>query len=344
MSEEKNITNLSELGEFGLIDRLAANIKIYNKSTEKGIGDDAAVINHGDEETLVSVDILCEGVHFDMTYCPLKHLGYKAAVVNFSDIYAMNGTPTQIVVGMGISSKYSVEAIEEIYRGIRLACDQYHVDLVGGDTTASKSGLFLSITVIGKAKKEDIVYRDGAKPNDLLCVSGDLGAAYTGLLILEREKAAFMEDPNMQPEFAGYDYILERQLKPEARWDIVKRLKDAGVKPTAMIDISDGLASEVLHLCKESKVGCNVYEERIPMNHKTIQTAKDFNIVPCVAALNGGEDYELLFTVAQSDYEKVKDMDDVRIIGYMTADAGQANLITNDNCQVPIEAQGFKHF
>lgn len=344
MSEEKKITNLSDLGEFGLIDRLASKIKIYNKSTEKGIGDDAAVINHGDEETLVSVDILCEGVHFDMTYCPLKHLGYKAAVVNFSDIYAMNGTPTQIVVGMGISSKYSVEAIEEIYRGIRLACDQYHVDLIGGDTTASKSGLFLSITVIGKAKKEDIVYRDGAKPNDLLCVSGDLGAAYTGLLILEREKAAFMEDPNMQPEFAGYDYILERQLKPEARWDIVKRLKDAGVKPTAMIDISDGLASEVLHLCKESKVGCNVYEERIPMNHKTIQTAKDFNIVPCVAALNGGEDYELLFTVAQSDYEKVKDMDDVRIIGYMTADAGQANLITNDNCQVPIEAQGFKHF
>lgn len=344
MPEEKNITNLSDLGEFGLIDRLAANIKIYNNSTEKGIGDDAAVINHGDEETLVSVDILCEGVHFDMTYCPLKHLGYKAAVVNFSDIYAMNGTPTQIVVGMGISSKYSVEAIEEIYRGIRLACDQYHVDLVGGDTTASKSGLFLSITVIGKAKKEDIVYRDGAKPNDLLCVSGDLGAAYTGLLILEREKAAFMADPNMQPEFAGYDYILERQLKPEARWDIVKRLKDAGVKPTSMIDVSDGLASEVLHICKESKVGCTVYEERIPMNHKTIQTAKDFNIVPSVAALNGGEDYELLFTVAQSDYEKVKDMDDVRIIGYMTADEGQANLITNDNCQVPLEAQGFKHF
>lgn len=344
MSEEKNITNLSDLGEFGLIDRLAANIKIYNNSTEKGIGDDAAVINHGDEETLVSVDILCEGVHFDMTYCPLKHLGYKAAVVNFSDIYAMNGTPTQIVVGMGISSKYSVEAVEEIYRGIRLACDQYHVDLVGGDTTASKSGLFLSITVIGRAKKDDIVYRSGARPNDLLCVSGDLGAAYTGLLILEREKAAFMEDPNMQPEFAGYDYILERQLKPEARWDIVKRLKDAGVKPTAMIDISDGLASEVLHLCKESKVGCTVYEERIPMNHKTIQTAKDFNIVPSVAALNGGEDYELLFTVAQSDYEKVKDMEDIRIIGYITADEGQANLITNDNCQVPLEAQGFKHF
>ena len=344
MAEQENTTNLSELGEFALIDKLVENVNIYNESTIKGVGDDAAVINHGDEETLVSVDILCEGVHFDMTYCPLKHLGYKAAVVNFSDIYAMNGTPTQIVVGMGISSKYSVEAIQEIYSGIRLACDRYHVDLVGGDTTASKSGLFISITVMGKARKEDIVYRSGAKPNDLLCVSGDLGAAYTGLLILEREKAAFMADPNMQPEFAGYDYILERQLKPEARWDIVKRLKDAKVKPTAMLDISDGLASEVLHICKESKVGCMVYEERIPMNQKTIQTAKDFNIVPSIAALNGGEDYELLFTVAQSDYEKIKDMEDVRIIGYITADEGQANILTADDHQVPIEAQGFKHF
>ncbi|MCQ2308167.1 MAG: thiamine-phosphate kinase [Bacteroidales bacterium] len=344
MAEQENTTNLSELGEFALIDRLVENVSIYNESTIKGVGDDAAVINHGDEETLVSVDILCEGVHFDMTYCPLKHLGYKAAVVNFSDIYAMNGTPTQIVVGMGISSKYSVEAIQEIYSGIRLACDRYHVDLVGGDTTASKSGLFISITVMGRARKEDIVYRSGARPNDLLCVSGDLGAAYTGLLILEREKAAFMADPNMQPEFAGYDYILERQLKPEARWDIVKRLKEAGVKPTAMLDISDGLASEVLHICKESKVGCMVYEERIPMNQKTIQTAKDFNIVPSIAALNGGEDYELLFTVAQSDYEKIKDMEDVRIIGYITADEGQANILTDDDHQVPIEAQGFKHF
>lgn len=344
MAEQENTTNLSELGEFALIDRLVENVNIYNESTIKGVGDDAAVINHGDEETLVSVDILCEGVHFDMTYCPLKHLGYKAAVVNFSDIYAMNGTPTQIVVGMGISSKYSVEAIQEIYSGIRLACDRYHVDLVGGDTTASKSGLFISITVMGRARKEDIVYRSGARPNDLLCVSGDLGAAYTGLLILEREKAAFMADPNMQPEFAGYDYILERQLKPEARWDIVKRLKEAGVKPTAMLDISDGLASEVLHICKESKVGCMLYEDRIPMNQKTIQTAKDFNIVPSIAALNGGEDYELLFTVAQSDYEKIKDMEDVRIIGYITADEGQANILTADDHQVPIEAQGFKHF
>lgn len=344
MADQETITNLSELGEFALIDKLVKNVKIYNDSTLKAVGDDAAVIDHKDEQTLVSVDILCEGVHFDMTYCPLKHLGYKAAVVNFSDIYAMNGTPTQIVVGLGISSKYSVEAIEEIYRGIRLACDRYHVDLVGGDTTASKSGLFISVTVIGKAKKEDIVYRNGAKPNDLLCVSGNLGAAYTGLLILEREKAAFMADPNMQPEFAGYDYILERQLKPEARRDIVEKLKELKVKPSSMIDISDGLASEVLHICKESKVGCQVYEDRIPMNQKTIQTAKDFSIVPSIAALNGGEDYELLFTIAQSDYEKVKNMDDVRIIGYMTADEGQANLITHDNHQIPIEAQGFKHF
>ena len=344
MADQENITNLSELGEFALIDKLVQNVKIYNDSTLKAVGDDAAVIDHKDEQTLVSVDILCEGVHFDMTYCPLKHLGYKAAIVNFSDIYAMNGTPTQIVVGLGISSKYSVEAIEEIYRGIRLACDRYHVDLVGGDTTASKSGLFISVTVIGKAKKDDIVYRNGAKPNDLLCVSGNLGAAYTGLLILEREKAAFMADPNMQPEFAGYDYILERQLKPEARRDIIEKLKEIKVKPTSMIDISDGLASEVLHICKESKVGCMVYEDRIPMNQKTIQTAKDFNIVPSIAALNGGEDYELLFTIAQSDYEKVKDMDDVRIIGYITPDEGQANLITPDNHQIPIEAQGFKHF
>lgn len=344
MTGQDKTTNLSDIGEFGLIDKLAKEVKIHNESTIVGIGDDAAVIDHSGEETLVSVDLLCEGVHFDVTYCPLKHLGYKSAVVNFSDIYAMNGTPTQIVVGMGISSKYSVEAIQEIYSGIRLACDQYHVDLVGGDTTSSKAGLFISVTVIGKAKKDDIVYRSGARPNNLLCVSGDLGAAYTGLLILEREKAAFLEDPNMQPEFDGCDYILERQLKPEARWDIVKRLKEAGVKPTAMIDISDGLASEVLHLCKESKVGCMLYENRIPMDTKTVQTAKDFNIVPSIAALNGGEDYELLFTIEQSDYEKVKDMEDISIIGYMTDDEGQANIITNDMHQVPIEAQGFKHF
>ena len=345
MEEQTNTTKLSEIGEFGLIDKISEGISGRNVSTLKGIGDDAAVIKFEDDmQTLVSVDILCEGGHFDLTYCPLKHLGYKAAVVNFSDIYAMNGTPTQIVVGLGISSRFSVEAIEELYKGIRLACDLYNVDLVGGDTTSSKAGLFISVTVIGKAKKDEIVYRSGAKPNDLLCVSGNLGAAYTGLLILEREKAAFKADPNMQPEFAGYDYILERQLKPEARRDIIAQLKALNVIPTSMIDISDGLASEILHICKESKVGCTVYEERIPMNQKTIQTAKDFNIVPSIAALNGGEDYELLFTVKQSDYDKVKDMDDVRIIGFMTADEGQANLITKDEHQIPIQAQGFTHF
>lgn len=349
MSEDKDngqieLTDLSELGEFGLIDRLTDKIKIHNKSTIKGVGDDAAVIDHKSEQTLVSVDVLIEGVHFDMTYMPLKHLGYKAAVVNFSDIYAMNGTPTQIVVGIGISSKFSVEAVEEIFSGIRLACDNYKVDLVGGDTTASKSGLFISITVIGKAKKDDIVYRDGAKANDLLCVSGNLGSAYTGLLILEREKAAFMADPNVQPELYGYDSILERQLKPEARKDIVASLKELGIKPTSMIDISDGLASEILHLCKDSKVGCRVYEDRIPMNQKAVDVAKEFNIVPCVAALNGGEDYELLFTVKQDDYQKVKDMEDVRIIGYMTPDVNVAELITTDEHVIPIEAQGFKHF
>lgn len=349
MSEDKDngqieLTDLSELGEFGLIDRLTDKIKIHNKSTIKGVGDDAAVIDHKSEQTLVSVDVLIEGVHFDMTYMPLKHLGYKAAVVNFSDIYAMNGTPTQIVVGIGISSKFSVEAVEEIFSGIRLACDNYKVDLVGGDTTASKSGLFISITVIGKAKKDDIVYRDGAKANDLLCVSGNLGSAYTGLLILEREKAAFMADPKVQPELYGYDSILERQLKPEARKDIVASLKELGIKPTSMIDISDGLASEILHLCKDSKVGCRVYEDRIPMNQKAVDVAKEFNIVPCVAALNGGEDYELLFTVKQDDYQKVKDMEDVRIIGYMTPDVNVAELITTDEHVIPIEAQGFKHF
>lgn len=343
-NQENQFTKLSSLGEFGLIDKLTEKIKLFNESTVKGVGDDAAVINNKDEQTLVSVDILIEGVHFDMTYTPLKHLGYKAAVINFSDIYAMNGIPTQIVVGLGISNRYSVEAVEELYSGIRLACSKYHVDLVGGDTTASKNGLFISITAIGKAKKKDIVYRNGAKANDLLCVSGNLGAAYTGLLILEREKAAFMADPNMHPELDGYDYILERQLKPEARKDVIAKLKEIDVKPTSMIDISDGLASEILHLCKESDVGCRIYEKRIPMNDKAVEVAKEFNVVPIVAALNGGEDYELLFTVKQLDYDKIKTVDEICIIGYMTADANHTELITNDNHSIPLEAQGFKHF
>ena len=264
----KPLTQLDELGEFGLIDQLTTDFPLRNASSLKGVGDDAAVINHEGMRTLVSVDMLIEGIHFDMTYCPLKHLGYKAAVSNFSDIYAMNGTPTQIVVGLGVSSRFTVEALDELYAGIRLACERYHVDMVGGDTTSSKTGLVISITVIGMAKDEDIVYRSGAKKNDLLCVTGDLGGAYVGLLILEREKAEFLSNPNMQPQLKGLDYVLERQLKPEARKDVVEQLKAIGVKPTSMIDISDGLASEILHLCKESGVGCQLYEETSPSTRR----------------------------------------------------------------------------
>ena len=346
MEEENTInrTELDELGEFGLIDQLTQDFPLRNDSSLKGVGDDAAVINHEGYRTLVSVDMLVEGIHFDMTYTPLKHLGYKAAVSNFSDIYAMNGTPTQIVVGLGVSNRYSVEALDELYSGIRMACDRYQVDMVGGDTTSSKTGLVISITVIGKAKEEDIVYRSGAKKNDLLCVSGDLGGAYMGLLVLEREKAEWIANPNMQPKLDGLDYVLERQLKPEARKDIVAQLKDLGIKPTSMIDISDGLASEILHLCKESGVGCQLYEEKIPLDPSTDRLAKEFNIVPSIAALNGGEDYELLFTIDQKDYDKIKEIyTDVSIIGYMTDDKGVAELITPDNHVVPLKAQGWDH-
>jgi thiamine-monophosphate kinase len=289
--------------------------------------------------------MLIEGIHFDMTYCPLKHLGYKAAVSNFSDIYAMNGTPTQIVVGLGVSSRYTAEALDELYAGIRLACERYHVDMVGGDTTSSKTGLVISITVIGMAKDEDIVYRSGAKKNDLLCVSGDLGGAYIGLLILEREKVEFLSNPNMQPQLKGMEYVLERQLKPEARKDVVARLKELGIKPTSMIDISDGLASEVLHLCKESGVGCQLYEGKIPQDPSTVKIAKDFQVVPSIAALNGGEDYELLFTINQNDYEKIQQLsEDITVIGYMTPDKGITELITPDNHVIPLKAQGWNHF
>ena len=346
MEEDNTInrTELDKLGEFGLIDQLTQEFPLRNESSLKGVGDDAAVINHEGYRTLVSVDMLVEGVHFDMTYTPLKHLGYKAAVSNFSDIYAMNGTPTQIVVGLGVSNRYSVEALDELYSGIRMACERYQVDLVGGDTTSSKTGLVISITVIGMAKDEDIVYRNGAKKNDLLCVSGDLGGAYMGLLVLEREKAEWIANPNMQPKLDGLEYVLERQLKPEARKDIVKELKDLGIKPTSMIDISDGLASEILHLCKESGVGCQLFEEKIPLDPSTDRLAKEFNIVPSIAALNGGEDYELLFTIDQKDYEKIKEIyTDVSVIGYMTDDKGIAELITPDNHVVPLKAQGWDH-
>lgn len=339
---QPKLTDISSLGEFGLIDHLTENIKIHHASTIQGIGDDAAVIRPDAKKLmLVSKDLLIENVHFDLVYTPLKHLGYKAAAVNISDIAAMNGTAEQLLVGIGVSSKFSLEAIEEIYSGIKMACERYKVDFVGGDTTSSVSGLFISVTVIGTADKNKICYREGAKPNDLLCVSGDLGAAYMGLLILEREKKAFQADPNVQPDLAGNDYLLERQLKPEPRTDIVQLLAEKDVLPTSMIDISDGLASEVLHLCKNSKTGCVIYEEKIPIDAVTYDRAKEFGLVPSIAALNGGEDYELLFTIKQSDFDKIKDLKEISVIGYMTDSSEGKNLITTDNNSIEIKAQGW---
>jgi len=334
-------TEISELGEFGLIKRITKDIPLQHSTTVKGIGDDAAVMEFKDKQTLLSSDMLIEGINFDLTYFPLKHLGYKAAVSNFADIHAMNGTPSQITVNIAISNRFAVEAIEEIYSGVQLACDTYKVDFVGGDTSSSPHSLFLSISVAGYAEKDDIIYRSGAKENDLLCVSGDLGAAYMGLLILEREKQAFKANPNMQPDLSGNDYLIERQLKPESRHDILRILREAKVKPTAMIDISDGLASEILHLSTESKVGCNLYEEKLPIDFKTEELAKEFSIAPTVAALSGGEDYELLFTIDQNDYEKIKDIAEISIIGHMTDIKSSANLISHDGKVAPLTAQGW---
>jgi len=344
LENKQQRTELSELGEFGLIDILTKNIKLKHKSSVKGVGDDAAVINYGDKQTLITNDLLIEGVHFDLTYVPLKHLGYKAAVVNFSDIVAMNGTPRQLILGIGVSNRFSVEALEEFYSGIRLACENYNVDLVGGDTVSSVSGLFISVTVIGEAKKDDIVYRNTAKKGDLIFVSGDLGAAYMGLLLLEREKQTFKADPNMQPDLEGYDYILGRQLKPEARRDILKLLKGIGVKPTSMIDISDGLASEILHICKDSKLGCTIYEEKLPIDVTTAAMAQEFKIDPTTVALNGGEDYELLFTIKQDDYDKIKDITGISAIGHLTEKNEGVNLISRSGTSVPITAQGWDAF
>lgn len=343
MSEtESKLTELSSMGEFGLIDHLTKNMPIVNKSTIKGIGDDAAVIKPDAENVmLLSKDLLIEGVHFDLTYMPLKHLGYKAAVVNFSDIVAMNGIPKQIIVGLGISSKFSVEALEEIYEGFKKACEVYKVDFVGGDTTSSKAGLFISVTVVGETSQNKVTYRSGAQVNDLFCVSGDLGAAYMGLLVLEREKQVFKVNPQMQPDLSQHNYILERQLKPEARIDIVKLLDEKGIIPTSMIDISDGLASEALHICKASKKGCMIYEEKIPIDQDTYDTAKEFQIIPSVAALNGGEDYELLFTIKQEDYDKIKDARGVTVIGYITDKAEGEKLVSNDDQLFNLEAQGW---
>lgn len=338
-------TELDRLGEFGLIDHLTAQFTSKQASTTLGIGDDAAVIRISDKESLlVSTDFLIEGIHFNLMYMPLKHLGFKAVAVNVSDICAMNGTAEQITVSMAVSSKFPVEALEELYEGIRFACEAYNVDLVGGDTTASYSGLTLSITAIGRAETEKIAYRSGAKEHDLLIASGDLGGAYVGLQVLEREKQVFQANPNIQPDLEGHDYIVQRQLKPEARVDIIKYLKELDVVPTSMIDISDGLASEVLHLCKASNVGCRVYDEKIPIDGKTSMTAIDFNLDPATCALNGGEDYELLFTIAQSDWDKIKGNPHMTAIGHMTDAADGTYFVDKNGSAIELRAQGWDHF
>ena len=340
MNERKR-TEISTLGEFGLIDHLTGGLEHYNSSTRRGVGDDAAVIDMGGRATLVTTDLLLEGIHFDLTYTPLKHLGYKSAMVNLSDIYAMNGTPRQLTVSFGISRRFCIEDIEDLYAGIRLACEDHHVDIVGGDTTSSLTGLTISITCIGDAAHDEIVYRDGAKDTDLICVSGDLGAAYMGLQLLEREKAALKGNDDVQPDFAGREYILERQLRPEARRDIIAKLREAGVRPTAMIDISDGLSSELMHICKQSAVGCRIFEEHIPIDYQTAAMAEELNLNLTTCALNGGEDYELLFTVPIGDHEKIAAMEGVRMIGHITRPELGMALITRDGNEMELKAQGW---
>lgn len=336
------MAEISSLGEFGLIDRLTENLEISNSSTAVAVGDDAAVLHYtADTDILVTTDLLLENVHFDLTYVPLKHLGYKAAVVNFSDVYAMNGQPRQITVSLGISKRFTVEHIEELYAGIRIACEQYGVDIIGGDTTASHQGLVISITCIGEAPKGKAVRRNGAHDTDLICVSGDLGAAYMGLQLLEREKVASAGQKDFVPDFAGKEYLVERQLKPEARRDIIDELAKAGVVPTAMMDISDGLSSELIHICKDSKVGCRVYEDRIPIDYQTAVMAEELNMNLVTAALNGGEDYELLFTVPLIDHEKVENMKGVKVIGYICKEELGSALVTRDGGEIALKAQGF---
>jgi thiamine-monophosphate kinase len=341
---EENRSEINKLGEFGLIDHITKNFSLQNPSSIHGVGDDAAVIDIGNEYLLVSTDMLTEGVHFDLSYMPLRHLGYKAVAVNVSDIAAMNGKPEQITVSIALSNRFSVEATEELYEGIRAACNNYKVDLVGGDTTASASGLVISITVIGRVQKDNIVYRKGAKPNDIICVTGDLGAAYLGLQVLEREKQVYLTNPDMQPNLADYEYIVQRQLKPEARMDIIYELEELKIKPTAMIDISDGLASELFHICKHSGVGVRIFEDKLPLDKMTFDTGYEFKLDPTTCALNGGEDYELLFTISQADFEKVKHHQDIHFIGYVNENKKERLLITKNENVVPIKAQGWDHF
>ncbi|HCA83921.1 MAG TPA: thiamine-phosphate kinase [Flavobacteriales bacterium] len=342
---KENRTELSELGEFGLIDHLAKHIGLSHPSTLKGIGDDAAVIDQGNGQvTLVTTDMLTEGVHFDLGYVPLKHLGYKAISVNLSDICAMNGRPAQVVVGLGLSNRFSLEAVEELYAGMKLACERYNVDLVGGDTTTSRAGLVLSITAIGTAAKNKVAYRSGAQENDIIILSGDLGGAYMGLQLLEREKEVFKANPSAQPDLEGFDYILERQLKPEPRLDIVELLDSLGIIPTSMIDVSDGLASEILHICKQSGYGADLYIEKIPLDPMTISTADAFNLEPVTCGMSGGEDYELLFTIKASDFEKLQNNPLITPIGHITGKGERARLITPQKEAIEITAQGWKHF
>ena len=339
-------TEISDLGEFGLIDRLTKDFPIKNEETKLGVGDDAAILAFGEKDVVVTTDLLLEGIHFDLRYVPLQHLGYKSAVVNFSDIYAMNATPRQITVSIGVSSRFTVEHIETLYAGIRKACEIYGVDLVGGDTSASVTGLVISITCIGDVNKGEEVRRSGAKPTDIICVSGDLGAAFMGLQLLERENAvaAQQKDKEFQPDFAGKEYILERQLKPEARKDIVDLLRKEGIKPTSMIDVSDGLSSELLHICKDSNVGCRVYEDKIPIDYQTALMAEEFNMNLVTAAMNGGEDYELLFTVPLTEHEKIEKLQGIKMIGYITEPSLGAALVTRDGGEIPIKAQGWNAF
>ncbi|MEZ7867573.1 MAG: thiamine-phosphate kinase [Paludibacteraceae bacterium] len=336
------MTEISKYGEFGLIRHLTEKIKLQNPSSVKGVGDDAAVLDYKDKQVLVTTDLLLEGVHFDLIYTPLKHLGYKAAIVNFSDIYAMNGRPKQITVSLGVSKRFTVENLEDIYAGITLACENYGVDLVGGDTSASLTGLIISITCIGEAEKDKIVYRNGAVENDLICVSGNLGSAYMGLQLLEREKLVFEgQQENVQPDFSGKEYILQRQLKPEARKDIIERLAEKGIQPTAMMDISDGLSSELIHICSQSNVGCRVYEDKIPINMQAAVMAEELNMNIVTAALNGGEDYELLFTCKLEDYEKIITLEDVGIVGHITKPELGMNLTGRNGEEISLKAQGW---
>ncbi|MDX1278596.1 thiamine-phosphate kinase [Oceanihabitans sediminis] len=343
MIEDKNQqrTSLSDFGEFKLIDHLTSHFDISHTSTVKGIGDDAAVLDFKDKQIVVTTDFLVEGVHFDLSYMPLKHLGYKAVIVNLSDVFAMNANATQITVSVAVSNRFSLEALEELYAGIETAAKIYNIDVVGGDTTSSTSGLLISVTAIGEVEKEDVVYRNGAKPNDLLVVTGDLGGAYMGLQVLEREKQVFLVNPNSQPDMEPYAYIMERQLKPEARKDIVKLFKDLDVKPTSMIDVSDGLSSEIIHLCKQSNVGCDLYENKIPLDPTVITACEEFNIDSTTVALNGGEDYELLFTISQEDYNKIKANPNFSVIGYMTEPHVGMHLVTRAETKIPLKAQGW---